>query len=128
MQTSYRNFGGALRKKASTAFSIGDFVIFDATGFIVPATGGTGKILGVCLEEVASTSTTTGMTGVTLANDIVTFKAKVTGGTVAITNQGDTIDVDATDSSLLDAGSLGTGTDFEIMAVLNSTTVIVKAL
>jgi len=132
IQNEYRNFGTTYPKAASTAFEVGDFVIFDGSGAIEPATGGTGGILGIVNEKIASTDSdyaTVRPINVTKATDDVTFDA-VVGGTGSATagDVGSTIDVLAADASKVDAATIGSGTDFVIEAVLSSTVVKVKAL
>ncbi len=84
------------KKKASTAYAIGDMLTVDSNGFLVP--GGSGKIVGICNEEITSASSdytstrdlnfSTGMADDTLLIPVAT-------GSATQTLVGELVDIDA---------------------------------
>lgn len=84
------------KKKASTAFAIGDMLTVDSNGFLVP--GGSGKIFGICNEEITSTSadyaSTRDLNFSTAMNDD-TLLIPVATGSATQTLVGELVDIDA---------------------------------
>ncbi len=131
-QKNYRNNGATWPKAASTAFAIGDFIIADGAGAVVPATGGTGGLLGITNEVITSTDADyADVRPINVTEDVknIGFFVTVTaGGPADATAIGQTIDVDASDPSGVDFGSLGTGTDLLVTGFIDESTLIVKII
>jgi hypothetical protein len=91
-----KNNSETSKKKASTAFAIGDMLTVDSNGFLVP--GGSGKIVGICNEEITSASSDYASTrdlnfSVATNADILTIP--VATGSATQTLVGELVDIDA---------------------------------
>lgn len=95
--------GEASKKKASTAYKVGDCLTVDASGFMVP--GGEGSVKGVCLEQITSADSDYAST-----RDLVfqgfdhedQFEFPVITGTATQAMVGTLVDLDDTDPRGLD--------------------------
>jgi hypothetical protein len=122
-QNNYRNNGAEYKKKASTAFAVGDLCTLDSDGFLVP--GGSGKIVGVSNEEVTSADSdyaSTRFLNVSAADSEITFTFPVATGTATQTIVGEYVDIDATDTTGLDI-TASTNDQVLVTKLINATTV-----
>ncbi len=132
-QRNNRNDGNTWPKAASTAFAVGDFIIPNGAGAVVPATGGTGDVIGISNELIQSTDADYAVIRpINVSEGYVMnkeFTVTVTaGGPATAAAVGQTIDVDAADASGVDYGSLGAGLDFIISGFIDADTLKVKIL
>lgn len=102
-QKNYRNNGGEFKKKASTAFAVGDMCTIDSDGFLIA--GGAGKIVGISNETVTSADADyagTRFLNVTQGDSEATFIIPVATGTATQTLVGEYVDIDAADFGAVD--------------------------
>jgi hypothetical protein len=114
---------------ASTVFNIGYWVMSNGSGAFTPLTP-TNKIVGLCLENIASTDANYASTKLisvdTVDSTIDRFIMPVATGTASAANVGLFYDVAASPNF----GSLNvsaTGTQFEVTRFINASTVEVRA-
>lgn len=91
-----RNNGGVSKKKVSTTFQVGDFVTADSNGFLVP--GGSGKIVGVCNEQITAASPNYAVAtdlNFSEATNNDTLLIPVATGSATQTLVGEMVDIDA---------------------------------
>lgn len=125
-QLNKDNSGSISKKKASTAFNVGDFLTVDSDGFLIP--GGAGKVVGISNETVKSTDADYASTrdlNFTEAQDDVEFIIPVATGTATQTLVGELVDVDATDKGAVDV-TASTNDQIRITRVINASTVYGK--
>lgn len=127
----FRRISGApkmewFRKKASTAFAVGDLVYFDGAGAIQPADATSGDHIGVCLKEVTSTdddyaSTTKIPVDFATPDDI--FEVDVETGTLTAAMVGNTCDLASADGIDVSASAKDVVT---IVGFVSATKALVK--
>lgn len=116
-----RNSGDVSQKKASTAYRVGDALTVDSNGFLVP--GGSGKVVGVCNEEISS-----GDADYTSTRDLNysgfkhddQFEFPVITGSASQTLVGQLVDIDATDARGVDVTAT-TNDQIEVTRVISAT-------
>lgn len=112
-------------KAASTALANGEFLTYNGTGGVIPATPGD-PILGVCQEDVLSSDadyTSTRLIAYQTAQNNY-FNITVTTGSAAATMVGSPFDLDT--ASTLDVSA--PGTQVEITKFISATEVEVKVI
>lgn len=97
-----------LAKKASTAFSAGMFVTYDAaTGFIKPLVATDPDVMGICLQKITSTDAdyaSNTRIQVDQLGEGVVLEIDITAGTLAATDEGQFFKMD-TGAVSIDAGT-----------------------
>lgn len=121
-----RNSGYLSQKKASTAFQVGDMLTVDTNGFLVP--GSTGKIVGISLEEITSTSSdytsTRDLKFSEYKNDDE-FLIPVITGTATQTLVGELVDISASDARGVDV-TASTNDQVQVVRIIDTATIVGK--
>lgn len=127
MQYINNRSNGILEKKlASTVYNVGDALIYNGLGQVVPATGGV-PVVGVVMEQIAATDSDYAVTRdmsilESVPNDELVIN--VATGAALATMVGSTFDIDAADPSSIDVSV--SGTDILITRFINASTVFGK--
>jgi hypothetical protein len=124
-QANYRNNGAISKKKASTAYKVGDFLTTDSNGFLVPAGGVAGKLVGISNEEITASSSDYASTrdlNVSGGGSQVEFEIPVITGSATQTLVGELVDIDASDSRGVDV-TASTNDQILVTRIIDSATI-----
>lgn len=122
-QKNNGNNGSVFKKKASTAFNVGDMCTIDSNGFLVP--GGSGKVVGISNEKITSADSDYAVArelNISGGDSELTFIIPVATGTATQTLVGELVDIDATDFTAVDV-TASTNDQVLVTKVINSTTI-----
>lgn len=122
-QINNRNSGYPSKKKASTAYNVGDILTLDSNGFLVP--GGSAPAVGICLEQITSASA-----DYTSTRDLVFtaykmddyFEFPVITGTATQALVGELVDIDATDPRGVDV-TASTNNQVKVTRIIDTATI-----
>lgn len=98
------------KKAASTQFNVGDFISYNGSGQVVPATAGD-AIVGEILEKISSTDddyASTRQISFQKVTNQYKFEIPVTIGTATAAMVGSTFDIDTAKPGSLDVSAPGT--------------------
>lgn len=119
-----RNSGYASKKKASTAYRVGDALTIDSSGFLVP--GGSSKVVGVCNEQVTSADsdyTSTRDLNFSGFKHDDEFEFPIITGIGAQTQVGELVDIDATDARGVDV-TASTNDQVQVVRIISPTLLV----
>lgn len=121
-----RNNGDISKKAASTAFEVGQFLQYDGSGYLVPAT--TGKVVGICNEAVSSASPDYAVArdlsiSIPTQNDEIIIP--VITGTATQALVGTLVNVDSSDTTGVDVTS-GSHSQILVTRFINASTILGK--
>lgn len=115
------------QRPASQAFDVGDAVVINSSGNVVPASASDGTLFGIAYEDVSSTDDDYGDSGVDIPVRVprepdVRWRVPTTGGAV----QGDVgTDVDLSDEATVNRGSTANGA-VEVQSIVDADNIIVS--
>lgn len=115
------------QRPASQAFDVGDAVVINSSGNVVPASASDGTVFGIAYENVSSTDDDYADSGVKIPvrvprEEDVRWRVETTGGAV----QGDVgNDIDLSDEATVNRGSTSNGA-VEVQSIIDADNVIVS--